>query len=795
MNEWVLRYDHYGPAQEAVREALCTLGNGYVATRGAGADTAADGVHYPGTYLAGGYNRLVTEVGGRDVENEDLVNFPNWLPLTFRIDGGDWFRIDEVEVEEYRCILDLRQATLVRRVRFADREGRRTIVTHRRFVSMADPHLLAQELTVLPLSWSGRVDVRSTLDAGVTNSGVARYAELAGDHLRTLQLDEVDDDTVLCKVETSQSELRVAMAARTTVLDHDVVGRRTVAGDDQIGHELTVDAVRDQPVTVHKRVAVTSSRDRATSEAAAAARVRIARAPTFDDLLDDHVLAWDRLWRRYHLVIEGHERAAMILNLHVFHLLQTVSPNTVGHDVGVPARGWHGEAYRGHVFWDELFIFPLLNRGAPQITRTLLDYRYRRLGEARAAAAADGHRGAMFPWQSGSDGREETQVVHLNPESGRWLPDGSHLQRHVNIAIAYNVWQYWTATGDRDHLIHEGAQLLLEIAQFLASLATYNRALDRYEIVGVMGPDEYHEGYPDADGPGLANNAYTNVMTVWVLVQALRALELLPPERRTELRDRLRITRDDLDHWEAVSRKMRVVHHDGVISQFEGYDQLEEFDWEGYRERYGDIQRLDRILEAEGDSTDRYRLSKQADVLMLCYLLSYEQLAELFDRLGYPFDRDVLARTIAYYEQRTSHGSTLSRVVHSWVLARSDRERSWRFFTEALESDVADIQGGTTAEGIHLGAMAGTVDLAQRSFTGMVLGEDAILFDPQLPDEVERLEMRMHYRQHAGLLVEVTHDHLTISVPPAVDGAPPVHVGVRGDLAVLESGTTRTFEL
>ncbi len=90
MNEWVLRYDHYGPAQEAVREALCTLGNGYVATRGAGADTAADGVHYPGTYLAGGYNRLVTEVGGRDVENEDLVNFPNWLPLTFRIDGGDW---------------------------------------------------------------------------------------------------------------------------------------------------------------------------------------------------------------------------------------------------------------------------------------------------------------------------------------------------------------------------------------------------------------------------------------------------------------------------------------------------------------------------------------------------------------------------------------------------------------------------------------------------------------------------------------------------------------------------------
>ena len=68
---------------------------------------------------------------------------------------------------------------------------------------------------------------------------------------------------------------------------------------------------------------------------------------------------------------------------------------------------------------------------------------------------------------------------------------------------------------------------------------------------------------------------------------------------------------------------MKVVFHaDGVLTQFEGYEQLEEFDWEGYRERYGNIQRLDRVLEAEGDSTNRYKLAKQADVLMLLFLLS-----------------------------------------------------------------------------------------------------------------------------------------------------------------------------
>jgi alpha,alpha-trehalase len=798
VSEWILRYDSYEPQREAVREALCTLGNGYFATRGAGPECVADDVHYPGTYLAGGYDRLVTRIADRDVANEDLVNFPNWLPLTFRVNGSSWFRLDDVDIEEYRATLDLRQGTFVRRVRFVDDQGRRSIVTYRRFVSMAHPHLAALEMTLLPLAWSGRVEVRSTLDAGVTNAGVKRYAQLASGHLRPLKLSAADDTTALCVVETTQSRLRVAMAARTEVFDGgdvDTIERTPLEDDDLVGHVVAVDVDADRPLTVHKTVAVTTSRDRASSEPAVDARIRLGRAAGFDELLADHVLAWDRLWRRYRVNISGPQRTAMILNLHIFHLLQTVSPNTVGHDVGVPARGWHGEAYRGHVFWDELFIFPLLNRGTPEITRTLLHYRFRRLPAARAAAAAAGYRGAMFPWQSGSDGREETQVVHLNPESGRWLPDGSHLQRHVNIAIAYNVWQYYKVTGDRDYMDSEGTQLLLEIAEFLSSLATYNRALDRFEILGVMGPDEYHEGYPDAEELGLDNNAYTNLMAVWVLMHALRALRLLPPDRQAELLDQLRLTREDLDRWQAVSRKMRVVFHDGVLSQFEGYDRLVEFDWEGYRTKYGDIQRLDRILEAEGDSTDRYRLSKQADALMLFYLLSAEQVAELFDRLGYPFDSGTIPRTIDYYETRTSHGSTLSRVVHAWVLARSDRERSWQFFTEALESDIADIQGGTTGEGIHLGAMAGTVDLVQRLFTGMVILDDVLSFDPMLPDKIDRLEMRVHYRQHAGLRVEVTHDLLTITSPPAGEAAPPIKVSVRGEIVTLESGATRHFAL
>src|SRR4029453_5122951 len=178
--------------------------------------------------------------------------------------------------------------------------------------------------------------------------------------------------------------------------------------------------------------------------------------------------------------------------------------------------------------------------------------------------------------------------------------------------------------------------------------------------------------------------------------------------------------------------------HDGdIISQFEGYGDLDELDWDGLRRRHGDIRRLDRILEADGDTPNRYKASKQADVLMLFYLLSAEGLRGALGRLGYRVEAAAIRRTVEYYLERTSHGSTLSGVVNAWVLARSDRPQSWRVFTEALASDPHDVRGGTTAEGIPLGAMAGTVDLVQRCYTGLETRQDVLWLNPSLPEELD----------------------------------------------------------
>ena len=214
----------------------------------------------------------------------------------------------------------------------------------------------------------------------------------------------------------------------------------------------------------------------------------------------------------------------------------------------------------------------------------------------------------MYPWQSGSDGQEQTQRVHLNPLSGRWEPDLSRNQRHVGAAIFYAVWHYHVATHEFDFLRDCGAEMMLEIARFWGSLAHYNPERDRWEIHGVMGPDEFHERYPDAAEGGLRNNAYTNVMAAWICETALRVMELLPASRRDALRARIGLTDEEVERWAEISRKMFVPFHaDGVISQFEGYEDLEELDWEGLRAKHGNIQRLDRILRAEGDDPNRYK--------------------------------------------------------------------------------------------------------------------------------------------------------------------------------------------
>jgi alpha,alpha-trehalase len=282
-------------------------------------------------------------------------------------------------------------------------------------------------------------------------------------------------------------------------------------------------------------------------------------------------------------------------------------------------------------------------------------------------------------------------------------------------------------------------------------------------------------------------------MAVWTLQTGLKILDLLAPDRRQHLRRTLDLRDEELARWHDMTRRMHlVVHGDGIISQFEGYEDLEEFNWEGYRQKYRDIQRLDRVLEAEQDTPNRHKVSKQADVLMLFYFFSADELRAVFEQLSYPFTYKTILRNVGYYLRRTSHGSTLSRIVHSWGLARSDRTHSWRLCTEALESDIRDTQGGTTPEGIHLGAMVGSVDLVQRCYCGIEMRDEVLWRHPCLPADVRRLELQIRYCSH-WLTVEVSHEALRVTSRQG--WAKTARVGFRNQVYEFEAGDVREFVL
>ena len=225
--------------------------------------------------------------------------------------------------------------------------------------------------------------------------------------------------------------------------------------------------------------------------------------------------------------------------------------------------------------------------------------------------------------------------------------------------------------------------------------------------------------------------------------------------------------------------------------QFEGYEDLEELDWDHYREKYGNIQRLDRILRAEGDDPDKYKLTKQADAVLLFFLFPPDVLRGLFERLGYEYSPDMARKNVDYYGHRTSHGSTLSFIAHAGILAGIYPESSWTRHMVALESDVGDVQGGTTQEGIHMGVMAGTLDLIQRGYLGTEIRDGTLHFDPKPVGNLDGLSFPMRFR---GTSLEVTLEGGELKVVAQADGlSRPVKVGVNGTVEEIEAGESHTF--
>ena len=300
---WSLVYEGFDPAREGIREALCALGNGYFATRGAGAWAVADDVHYPGTYLACGYNRLRTDIAGRVVENEDLVNFPNWLALEFRIADEDWFDARTVTILSYRQELDLRRGMLLRTITLRgrpgaahDAQGAPPGLDERHAPGRAGAGADRRELvrdasrSVRPSMGASSTRARSSIANSTTNTW-SRW-----------QARSLARTACICWCAPAS---RIFMSRRRRERERSSTDsfarapRRVIDEPGYIGQELVIDLQQGETLVLEKLASFYTSRDQAISECGLAARKAIARAGRFDAVMAEHVLAWKHLWRRF----------------------------------------------------------------------------------------------------------------------------------------------------------------------------------------------------------------------------------------------------------------------------------------------------------------------------------------------------------------------------------------------------------------------------------------------------------------------------------------------------------------
>ncbi len=794
---WHLTHHDFDPKNEKLRETLTTVGNGYLGTRGCFEGAYDDKTHYPGIYIAGIYNKTPTIVHDKEIFNNDLVNCPNWLLIEFKIGKSEYQNPLSLNILSYKQNLNMKEAILENELICKDGLGRITKIKSGRIASMANPHTLATQYKFTPLNYSGVVTFRSSINGNIINNGVERYNQLNQKHLVPVASGKTKDGIFLC-VKTTHSKYQISLAAKTLIFCHGELintKRSIIKNKAFIGEEFSLMARENISITLEKLVSVYTSVDKGIKNPKISATNSIVKLKNYNAELTPHIKAWDNLWQKSDIQIHGDRFSQRVARLHTYHLLITASTHNRNIDAGMPARGLHGEAYRGHIFWDELYIMPFYNLHFPEIAKPLLMYRYNRLKGAKQYAIDNGYAGAMYPWQTCDGGDEETQVLHFNPKDGSWGPDLSCRQRHVSIAVFYNTWKYISDTEDTQFLEKYGAELMLEIARFWASIAIFDESTVKYHIEGVMGPDEFHEKLPGSKTAGIKDNAYTNVMVVWLLEKAMEVLKTISKASLIKLKKKIHFNENELNKWQDIITKLNVIVSDGIISQFDGYLGLKELDWSHYKEQYGDIHRLDRILKAEGSSPDEYKLAKQADTLMMFYAIPPEEACRILNQLGQSVDDPIklLKNNYEFYEKRTSHGSTLSKVVHAVMSGHMNKPiTTWEWFQEVLESDIYDTQGGTTLEGIHTGAMAGALDIIFRYFAGIDTFHNNLEINPNIPPLWSKIKFRAVYK-NKWYNFEFKKDTLTIKLEG--NGKKPVPIIVKGKKYNLLPGKTKKINI
>lgn len=724
---WCIVTEDSSSASQEFYESIFCQGNGYMGVRGFSPEGVKKNQYDRCTFLAGFFEFIKPGI-------TDMVNTPDFFATHICFNGKD---INQLSINEGSSHqeLNMHNGLFKRSMEFKDSKGYITKVVMERFLSISDVHVAALRYRITPINYSGTLSFETGIDGDTVNRPIADNQASSNDDTVLLWKDiEVTSEgmrgSLSQKTKFSEREIADAYVLHTNWFESGSIS--PIIKSQYAGGSIETGMNKGNTYIIDKFISVYCYRD-TNEKLLETANLSACRAEQkgFEQLLKENEECWKEKWFVADVEVEGSEEIQGAIRYNIFQLIQTNAENDP--KVSIGARGIMHGRYKGCYFWDtEIFMLPFFIYTNPKAAKNLLMYRYNTLKDAITSSGYFSLEGARYSWMCSDTGFEQCET---------W--DTGCCEIHITADVAYAIASYGKATGDMDFMKNFGYEIYLQTARYWVSRITYDEAENIYNMLFVKGPDEYC---------GVtSNNTYTNWLVIENLKQAVNAVEYLKqemPEQWQVLKEKINFIEDEAVKWLDIIKKIKVNFdkEKDLYIQDDLFMKSEPLNISDYK-----LDDAPLYHKLSFDRLQRYRVLKQADVIMLMLL--------------YPEEFTVKQKIAAweFYEPLTLHDSTLSFGVHAEMAAQlGDKKKAEYYFLKSLYLDLNNIMNNTATEGIHTASLGATWQALVMGFGGLRVREDGLqLVKPMLPKPLQKMSFRVIY-QGDRYLATITKEGNTI---------------------------------
>ena len=591
-----------------------------------------------------------------------------------------------------------------------------------RFTSFVRQGLFVINCKVTSLDYNGELKINSTLNGDVknfTNSNDPRVASGSGKMLKVNTVDNIDYQGSIIQyiqTETLNSKSKIDVYSLTSfdnqLPQYECNGNLlTVCLNTNIKENETLDFTKYcfynndiDSIDAKKEIIDASNLG-------------------FEAIKNEQVSYLNQFWKTSRVLIDSDEIKQEHLDLCLYVMLCSA-----GRDgkTSIAAKGLSGEGYEGHYFWDcETYIYPFFLNTNKDIAKALLQYRYLKLDEAKKHARKLGHKsGALYPWRT-----------ITGSECSSYFPSGS-AQYHINGDIARAFIQYWRSSNDYE-MLPKICEVLLETSRLWMDIGHYSDGL--FKIDCVTGPDEYT--------CMVNNNYYTNAGAKNNLENGYKLINILKGTPAYEsFKNKTNVSDEELDSFIKAANNMYLPYDEklDIIKQDDSFLDKKKIDLASF-----DKNEFPLLLNYHPLFLYRHQICKQADAVLADYLYG-------------GISSSTSMKTFEYYDQITTHDSSLSKCIFGNVAAKlGDLEKAKKYFIETLTTDVNDCKGNTK-DGLHVANMGGCYDMIVGGFAGLKLDDNGLSLFPMLPDGFRSYSFYINYLD-TNLHIGVDKNGTTVS--------------------------------